>query len=66
MLSDAIKIMRVNLETGVSREVDTGLLLMLAAFELEARAMEDRLRYLTGRVHVPLDGQFVAAPTADH
>lgn len=63
MLSDAIRQMRDRVQSGVRNDDPTGLLLTLRAFEMEARNMEDRILYLTGRPHVALDGRLMAAPS---
>lgn len=62
MLSDAIKHMRERFRQGVSTDDPAGLILTLRAFELEARNMEERIQYLTGRPHVALDGRLVSLP----
>ncbi|ANH05009.1 hypothetical protein [Shinella sp. HZN7] len=62
MLSDAIRQMRDRVQSGVRNDDPTGLLLTLRAFEMEARNMEDRILYLTGRPHVALDGRLISSP----
>lgn len=62
MLSDAIRQMRDRIQSDAGGGDPAGLLLTLRAFEMEARNMEDRLHYLTGRPHVALDGRLIAPP----
>lgn len=62
MLSDAIRQMRACVQADVSSEAAAGLLLTLRAFEIEARNMEDRIEFLTGRPHAVLDGRLISSP----
>lgn len=62
MLSDAIRQMRARVQSDVKSDAAAGLLLTLRAFEMEARNMEDRIEYLTGRPHAVLDGRLISAP----
>lgn len=65
MLSDAIKQMRERFRAGVSHDDPAGLILTLRAFEMEARNMEERIQYLTGRPHVALDGRLMSMPVIE-
>jgi hypothetical protein len=59
MLSDSIRILRQSKE---SESGKVGEALILRGFEIEARNMEERLQQITGRPHVPLDGNLVSQP----
>jgi hypothetical protein len=61
VLSDSIRLMRQRKEAAGS---EAGELLTLRAFETEARNMEERLAFLTGRPHAPLGGELVSQPEA--
>lgn len=67
MLSDAISELRGCFESGVRNVDHANLLLTLQTFEMEARNMEDRIAYLTGRPHAPLHGRLIstAAPVIE-
>lgn len=65
MLSDALRQMRERVRSGVTPDDPTGFLLTLRAFEIEARNMEERIEFLTGRPHVALDGQLISGPIID-
>lgn len=65
MLSDALTEMRDRLLPLVPASEAKGLFLTFRAFEMEARSMEHRLLYLTGRPHSPLDGRLVSSPIID-
>lgn len=65
MLSDALKEMRDRVRIGAVPDDPAGFLLALRAFEMEARNMEERIEFLTGRPHVALDGQLVSVPRID-
>jgi len=62
MLSDSIRVMR---ETKEKEPGKVGEALMLRGFEIEARNMEERLQNLTGRPHVPFDGNLISAPEGE-
>jgi hypothetical protein len=63
MLSDSLRQMREAFLTGAYKLDTAGLVLILRAYEAEARNMEDRLELLTGTQHVPLDGLLVSKPS---
>lgn len=62
MLSDSLRELRRRVAADGIPSDRAGLLHTLKAYELEARNMEDRLEYITGRPHIPLDGRLVSAP----
>lgn len=62
MLSDSLRELRRRFVMDDAPTDRAGLILELQAYEQEARNMEDRLEYITGRPHVPLDGRLIAAP----
>ncbi len=64
MLSDAIRQMRSRVQSDVKSDAAAGLLLTLRAFEMEARNMEERIEFLTGRPHAVLDGRLISFPPA--
>lgn len=62
MLSDAAVQLRDRLLPIASSLEAPELFLTLRLIEMEARHMEMTIEYLTGRPHVPLEGQLVSSP----
>ncbi|WP_283196588.1 hypothetical protein [Rhizobium sp. BT04] len=62
MLSDSIRVLRQSKEQEPGK---VGEALILRGFEIEARNMEERLQRITGRPHVPLDGNLVSQPDCE-
>ncbi|XHE13651.1 hypothetical protein PCC82_02620 [Agrobacterium deltaense] len=63
MLSDAAAQLRDRLLPLVSGLDAPELFLTLRLIEMEAKHMEMTIEYLTGRPHVPLNGQFLSSPS---
>lgn len=62
MLSDVTAQLHDRLLPLVSSIDASELFLTLRLMELEARHMETTIVYLTGRLHVPLNGRLVSSP----
>ncbi|RFB95205.1 hypothetical protein B5K11_09640 [Rhizobium leguminosarum bv. trifolii] len=62
MLSDSIRVLRQSKENESGK---IGEALILRGFEIEARNMEERLQQVTGRPHVPFDGNLVSQPDGE-
>lgn len=63
MLSDVTLELRDRLLPLVSGMDAPSLFLTLRLMELEARHMETTIEFLTGRPHVPLNGQLLSSPS---
>lgn len=62
MLCDALVALRDRMLPLVSREERSELVLTFRTMEMEARNMEERIQYLTGRPHAPLEGRLISSP----
>jgi len=65
MLSDALREMRMRVQSGGVPEDAAGIVLTLRAFEMEARNMEERIEIISGRPHMALDGHLMSSPIID-
>lgn len=62
MLDDGLAMLRERMLPLVSPDERPELLLTFRTLEMEARNMAERIQYLTGRPHPPLDGRLISSP----
>lgn len=62
MLCDFLVVLREQMLPLVRPEDQPEMILTFRMAEMEARNMEDRIHYLTGRPHAALDGRLVSTP----
>lgn len=63
MLDDGLAMLRDRMLPLVSPEERPELVLTFRTLEMEARNMAERIQYLTGRPHPPLDGRLISSPS---